>query len=77
MSYYNLCVVIVPPMEVRLHSQWRYDCTSSGGTIALPVEVGLYSQWRYDCIPNGKTIVFPMGSTIQFFFSSLRMGREI
>lgn len=69
MSYYNLCIVIIPPMEVGLYFQWRYDCTSSGGTIAFPVEVRLHSQWKYDCIP--------IGSTIQFFFSSLRMGREI
>ena len=58
MSYYNLCIVIIPPVEVRLHSQWRYDCTSNGGTIAFPVGRQLHSQWEDDCIPNGKTIAF-------------------
>ena len=70
MSYYNLCIVIVPSVEVRLYSQWRYDCTSSGGQVVLPVEVRLYSQWEDDCIPNRKTIAFPMGST---FNSSFRL----
>ena len=58
MSYYNLCVVIIPPVEVGLYLQWRSGCTSNGGTIVLPVEVRLHSQWEDDCIPNGKTIAF-------------------
>ena len=58
MSYYNLCIVIIPPMEVRLYSQWRYDCIPNGKTIAFPIERRLHSQWEDDCIPNRKTIVF-------------------
>ncbi len=60
MSYYNLCIVIVPPVEVRLHSQWRSGCTSNGGTIVLPMEVRLYSQWEDDCIPNRKYGLVPL-----------------
>ena len=68
MSYYNLCVVIVPPVEVRLHSQWRYDCIPNGGRVVLPVEVRLHSQWEDDCIPNGKTIVFLLGRRLYSYW---------
>ena len=56
MSYYNLCIVIIPPMEVELYFQWRYDCIPNGKTIAFPMGRRLYSQWEDDCIPNGKYV---------------------
>ena len=68
MSYYNLCIVIIPPMEVGLYFQWRYDCTPNGGMIAFPMGRRLHSQWEDDCIPNRKTIAFSMGRRLYSYW---------